>query len=38
MGMPPQRVKNDGASPLFMAAQSGHVETVKLLLDSGAEV
>jgi len=27
----------DGASPLFLAAQEGHIDCVKLLLDNGAD-
>jgi len=27
----------DGASPLFLAAQEGHVDCVKLLLGNGAD-
>jgi ankyrin repeat protein len=30
--------RTDGASPLFIAAQMGHAECVKLLLQHGAEV
>ena len=29
---------NDGATPLFMAAQGGHVEIVRFLMDGGADV
>jgi ankyrin repeat protein len=31
------RCAADGASPLFLAAQEGHIECVQLLLDNGAD-
>jgi ankyrin repeat protein len=31
-------IHQDGATPLYVAAQNGHLEVCKMLLDKGADV
>ena len=32
------KAKNDGATPLFIASQNGHVDVVRVLVEQGADI
>ena len=32
------KARNDGATPLFIASQNGHVDVVSVLLEQGADI